>query len=129
MVRIPDYKPGKENATRIEFRSPDPACNPYLAFAVMLRSGFAGIENKYELPPEIGNNIYDMNDEERREMGIESLPADLWEAIKLMEESDLVKDALGEHIFAQLLRSKKITWDQYRCQVTQYELENFLPIL
>ncbi len=129
LIRIPEYKPGKETATRVEFRSPDPACNPYLAFAVMLRSGFAGIENKYELSPPMGNNIYDMSDEERKEMGIASLPADLWEAINLMEESELVRDTLGEHIFMQFLRSKKFTWDQYRCQVTEYELENFLPIL
>ncbi len=129
LLRIPKYKPGRENATRVEFRSPDPACNPYLAFAVMLRSGLAGIENKYELPAPVGNNIYDMSDEERKEMGIVSLPADLWEAINLMEGSELVRETLGEHIFNQFLRSKKITWDQYRCQITRYEIEQFLPIL
>jgi glutamine synthetase len=129
MIRVPDYKPGKENAIRVELRSPDPACNPYLAFAVMLRSGLAGIEEKYDLPPDMGNNIYDMNDAERREAGIESLPADLWEAINLMEGSELVRETLGSHIFEQFLRSKKITWDQYRGHVTRYEIENFLPIL
>jgi glutamine synthetase len=129
LVRVPEYKPGKELATRVEFRSPDPACNPYLAFSVMLRAGLAGIENKYELSPEVGNNIYDMNDEERRELGIESLPSDLWEAINLMEQSELVREALGEHIFNQFLRSKKITWEQYRCQISRYEIEHFLPIL
>ncbi len=129
LVRVPEYKPGKELATRVEFRSPDPACNPYLAFSVMLRAGLAGIENKYELSPEVGNNIYDMNDEERREQGIDSLPSDLWEAINLMEQSELVKEALGEHIFNQFLRSKKITWEQYRCQISRYEIEHFLPIL
>jgi glutamine synthetase len=129
LVRVPEYKPGKELATRAEFRSPDPACNPYLAFSVMLRAGLAGIENKYELSPEVGNNIYDMNDEERRELGIESLPSDLWEAINLMEQSELVREALGEHIFNQFLRSKKITWEQYRCQISRYEIEHFLPIL
>jgi glutamine synthetase len=129
MIRVPEYKPGKEGATRIEFRSPDPACNPYLAFAVILRSGLAGIENKYQLPPEVGNNIYDMNDEERSKMGIESLPADLWEAIRLMEGSELVRETLGDHIFSQFLRSKKITWNKYRSQITQYEIDNFLPIL
>ncbi len=129
LVRVPEYKPGKELATRVEFRSPDPACNPYLAFSVMLRAGLAGIENKYELSPEVGNNIYDMNDEERRDLGIESLPSDLWEAINLMEQSELVREALGEHIFNQFLRSKKITWEQYRCQISRYEIEHFLPIL
>ena len=129
LVRVPEYKPGKEKATRVEYRSPDPACNPYLAFSVMLRAGFAGIEGKYELPNETGNNIYHMTDEERKELGIESLPADLWEAINLMEGCDLVREALGEHIFTQFLRSKKVTWDEFRCQVTSYELKNFLPIL
>ncbi len=129
LIRVPDYKPGKEGATRIEYRSPDPACNPYLAFAVMLRSGFEGIERKYELSPPVGNNIYDMTDEERRDAGIANLPADLWEAINLMEESELIKETVGEHIFSQFLRSKKITWEKYRAHVTQYEIDTFLPIL
>ncbi|MFQ6103570.1 MAG: glutamine synthetase family protein [Candidatus Glassbacteria bacterium] len=129
LVRVPEYKPGKEKATRVEFRSPDPACNPYLAFSVMLAAGLAGIERGRELPEPRGDNIYTMTEEERRAQGIESLPEDLWEAIKVTEKSQLVKDTLGEHIFEQFLRSKKITWENYRAQVTQYEIDTFLSIL
>ncbi len=87
LVRVPMYKPGKEGATRIEYRSPDPACNPYLAFAVMLAAGLDGVEGEYELPPEATNNIYEMTDEERAVAGIRSLPEDLLEAIRLADDS------------------------------------------
>jgi glutamine synthetase len=129
LVRVPEYKPGKENATRVELRSPDPACNPYLAFSVMLAAGLAGINEARDLPEPRGDNIYTMTEGERREREIESLPEDLWEAIKLTEKSTLVKEALGDHIFEQFLRSKRITWETYRAQVTQYEIDTFLSIL
>jgi glutamine synthetase len=129
LVRIPEYKPGKENATRVELRSPDPACNPYLAFSVMLAAGLEGIRKGYDLSDSSGDNIYHMTEEERKNRGIESLPEDLWEALKLTEKSALVKNALGEHIFDQFLRSKRIIWENFRAQVTQYEIDTFLPIL
>jgi glutamine synthetase len=123
------YKPGKEQAARIELRSPDPACNPYLAFAVMLAAGLRGIEQEYELPPEASNNIYEMSEEERREAGIEALPEDLFEAIGLAESSGLLHEALGDHVFEELARNKRAEWDAYKAYVTPYELERYLPLL
>ena len=123
------YKPGKEEATRIEFRSPDPACNPYLAFAVMLAAGLDGIEHEYDLPAEASNNIYEMTEEERRSAGIESLPEDLYEAIEVAERSDLVRSALGDHVFEYLIRNKREEWNEYKAYVTPYELERYLPLL
>jgi len=129
LVRVPMYKPGKESATRIEFRSPDPACNPYLAFAAMLAAGLAGIEGEYELPSEASNNIYEMSEEERRTAGIESLPEDLYEAIRAAEGSKVMRDCLGEHVHEFLIRNKREEWDSYKAYVTPYELERYLPIL
>jgi glutamine synthetase len=129
LVRVPMYKPGKEKATRIEFRSPDPACNPYLAFAVMLAAGLKGIEKGYELPPPVEEDIFDMSEEARKRHGIESLPGNLLEAIQLTEQSDLVKETLGDHIFQKFIENKKIEWDCYRTHVSQFELEKYLPIL
>ncbi len=129
LVRVPMYKPGKEEATRIEFRSPDPACNPYLAFAVMLAAGLDGIEHEYELPAEASNNIYEMSEEERRSAGIESLPEDLYEAIEVAERSGLVRSALGDHVFEYLIRNKREEWNDYKAYVTPYELERYLPLL
>jgi glutamine synthetase len=129
LVRVPMYRPGEEQATRVELRSPDPACNPYLAFAVMLAAGLEGIEKGYELPPEASNNIYEMTDEERKEAGIDSLPVDLYEAIQLAENSPLVRKALGDHVFEYFIRNKKIEWDNYKAQVSEYELERYLSIL
>jgi len=129
LIRIPEYKPGKENAIRIELRSPDPACNPYLAFSVMLAAGLEGIEKKYEPPDPVEENVYEMTEEERRKKGIDTLPASLWEAIKLTENSELVRKALGDHVFNAFIANKKIEWDQYRAQVTDYELKRYLPIL
>jgi glutamine synthetase len=129
LVRVPQYKPGKEEATRIEFRSPDPACNPYLAFAAMLASGLAGVEEELELPPEASNNIYEMTEEERRAAGIRSLPADLHEAIELASGSKVLRDALGEHVHEFLIRNKREEWDAYKSYVTPFELERYLPIL
>ena len=129
LVRVPMYKPGKEAATRIEFRSPDPACNPYLAFSVMLAAGLKGIEEEYELPPEASDNIYEMSEAERRAAGIESLPEDLYEAIQVAEGSDLLRKTLGDHVFEYLIRNKRAEWDAYKSYVTPYELERYLPLL
>jgi glutamine synthetase len=129
LIRVPEYKPGKENATRVEFRSPDPACNPYLAFSVMLAAGLEGIEKEYEVPAPIEENVYEMTEEERKKRGIATLPASLWEAIQLTEKSELVRKALGEHVFSAFIKNKKIEWDNYRIQVTDYELKRYMPIL
>ncbi|MFC1624010.1 glutamine synthetase family protein [Candidatus Omnitrophota bacterium] len=129
LVRVPMYKPGKELSTRIEFRSPDPACNPYLAFSVMLRAGLEGIKKKYKLSPASEDNIYRMTEKERSRAGIKSLPVDLWESIKLTEQSSLVKEALGEKVFEFFIRNKKMEWDEYKSQVTKYEVDKYLPIL
>ncbi len=129
LVRVPVYKPGKEEATRVELRSPDPACNPYLTFALMLAAGLEGIEKGYELPEPVERNVYEMTEEERKELKIGSLPASLFEAIELAEGSELVRKTLGEHIFTKLIENKKIEWQRYRAQVTNYELKEYLPIL
>jgi len=129
MIRIPEYQPGKENATRVEFRVPDPACNPYLAFSVMLIAGLEGIEKKYELPDPIEENVFEMSSEEREHRGIGSLPGNLSDAISLTEKSQLVRNALGDHLFDSFIKNKRIEWDQYRTQVTEYELKRYLPVL
>jgi len=129
LIRVPEYKPGREKATRIEFRSPDPSCNPYLAFSVMLAAGLDGIEKGYEPPEPIEENVYEMTDEERKKKNITTLPASLQEAIQLCEKSQLVRKALGEHVFYAFLKNKKIEWDQYRVHVTEYETNRYLPIL
>jgi glutamine synthetase len=129
LVRIPEYKPGKENATRIEFRSPDPACNPYLAFSVMLAAGLEGIEKEYPLPQPVEENVFEISPEERARRKIGTLPGSLAEAIQLVEKSELVRKALGDHVFYTFIQNKKIEWDDYRAQVTDYELKRYLPIL
>ncbi len=129
LIRIPMYKPGKEKATRIELRSPDPACNPYLAFACMLRAGLEGIKKGYSLPEPIEKDIFHMTEEERKSLGIDSLPRSLGEAISYAEKSDLLKDTLGEHIFNELIKNKKLEWNEYRIRVFPYEIEKYLPIL
>ena len=129
LIRVPEYRPGREKSTRIEFRSPDPACNPYLAFSVMLAAGLEGIEKEYEAPEPIEENVYEMTEEERRRRGIDTLPANLLEAVKLTEKSELVRKALGDHVFNAFIENKKIEWDHYRTQVTEFELKRYLPIL
>ena len=129
LIRVPQYKPGEENATRIEFRSPDPACNPYLAFSVMLAAGLEGIEKQYQVPEPVVENVYEMSEKERGRRKIGVLPASLWEAIQLAEKSKVMPKALGEHVFDAFIKNKKIEWDQYRTQVTEYELKRYLPIL
>ncbi len=129
LVRVPMYKPNKEKATRVEFRSPDPACNPYLAFSVMLAAGLAGIKNRYELPPPTEKDVYLMSNEERKSEGIKTLPGSLIEAITLTEKSELVREALGDHIFNNFITSKKVEWDRYRVNVTEWELKEYLSVL
>jgi glutamine synthetase len=129
LIRVPMYKPGKEKATRIELRSPDPACNPYLAFACMLAAGLEGIKKGYRLPDPIEKDIYHLSEEERKALGIDNLPGSLGEAIEYAEKSELLKETLGEHVFKELLNNKKLEWDEYRIQVFPYEIEKYLPIL
>ncbi len=129
LVRVPMYKPGKEKATRVEFRAPDPACNPYLAFSVMLAAGLKGIEEKYELPVPVEEDIYAMDPAKREEGGIACLPGSLAEALAATEKSDLVREALGNHIFEKFLANKKIEWDRYRTHVSAFEIEKYLPVL
>ncbi len=129
LVRVPLAKKGKESSTRVEFRSPDPACNPYLAFSVMLAAGLKGIDEGYELPPEATNNIYEMTAEERAAEGIGALPQSLKEAVDVMEGSELVAEALGEHLFDYMIRNKREEWEEYKAHVTPFEIDRYLGIL
>jgi glutamine synthetase len=129
LIRVPAYKPGYESSVRVEYRAPDPACNPYLAFSVMLAAGLKGIEEDYPVPPPVEGNVFAMSPEERQARGIRTLPGSLGEAIALAENSDLLRKALGEHIFNSFIRNKKIEWDTYRASVTDYEVSRYLPLL
>ena len=108
---------------------PDPACNPYLAFSVILAAGLAGIDEGYDLPPELTANLYEMTPEERAAEGVTALPGSLEEAINEMERSELVAEALGEHVFEWFIRNKRTEWDDYKRDVTPFEIERYLPIL
>jgi glutamine synthetase len=127
LVRVPVTKAGKTTSTRIEYRSPDPACNPYLSFAVILAAGMAGIDNDYELPPESIANVFTMSDEERAKAGLKPIPQSLAEALDAMEGSELVADALGDHIFEWFLRNKRSEWNDYKAHISQFELSRYLP--
>lgn len=129
LIRVPMYEVGKENATRFEIRSPDPACNPYLCFSVLLAAGLAGIEEGLEAPDPVEENVFHMPEEERKRRGIGTLPANLGEAIALTENSKLVRKALGDTVFEAFIKNKKIEWDKYRVQVSDYEKKTYLPIL
>jgi Glutamine synthetase len=129
MIRVPEYRPGKEKATRIELRSPDPACNPYLCFSVMLAAGLKGIEDGLEPPDPIEENVYEMTEKQRDARGIRTLPATLADAIALTEKSALVKEALGDHVFNAFIENKKIEWNEYRIHVSKYEQDRYLPML
>jgi len=129
LVRVPEYKPGKEHATRLELRSPDPACNPYLAFAVMLAAGLKGVEEKIEPPKPVEIDVYALNEKELREQNIGMLPSNLYDAIKLAEKNELLREALGDHVYDTLLANKRIEWDDYRIRVSEYEIKKYLPIL
>ena len=129
LIRVPAYKPGREDSVRIEYRAPDPACNPYLTFAVMLNAGLAGIEGEYEVPLPVEKNVFQMDEEERREKGIGTLPGSLWEAIVAAEGSEMLRMTLGDHLFTSFIQNKKIEWESYRSQVTDYEIKYYLPML
>ncbi|RJQ32202.1 MAG: glutamine synthetase [Actinobacteria bacterium] len=129
LIRVPMYHPGMEKATRCELRCPDPACNPYLTFAVMLAAGLEGIEKKYKLADPIEQNLYEFSDEKRLEMGVDQLPESLGEAVEHTKKSELVRKTLGDHVFNRFVTLKEQEWDEYRLQVSQWELDKFLPVL
>jgi glutamine synthetase len=129
LIRIPQYSRGKENATRLEYRAADPACNPYLVFAVMLAAGLDGIEHELPLAEPTEENVFELGEKERERRGISVLPGSLLEAIEEAEKSDLLRSALGDHVFESLIENKRIEWDDYRRQITDYELKRYLPIL
>ena len=129
MVRIPNFRPGAENATRMELRCPDPVGNPYLQFAVMIAAGLEGIEKGYKLPTPVDENIFAMNKQEIKQLDIQTLPSNLGEAIELTAKSELVRNTLGRHIFERFVKIKRMEWDEYRIQVTDYELKKLLPVL
>ena len=129
LIRVPLYRPGNEKATRAELRCPDPSCNPYLAFSVMLAAGLEGIEKKYKAPEPVEPNIYKMEMSEREHRGLVALPGNLFQAINEAENSSVVKEALGEHIFTRFLINKKKEWEDYRIQITSHEIKKYLPIL
>jgi glutamine synthetase len=126
LIRIPLYKPGAEQATRAEIRCPDPACNPYLTFAALLHAGLEGIEQGYELPEPMETNLYHLTSEQRKERGIVSLPETLGEAVDELAGSELVRKALGPHIFDRYVELKRAEWDEYRTQVSGWELDRYL---
>ena len=129
LIRVPAYKPGYESSVRVEYRAPDPACNPYLAFSVLLAAGLRGIEEEYPVPPPVEGNVFAMSAEEIQSRGIAMLPGTLGEAIAMAESSELLHQTLGDHIFGSLIRNKKIEWEQYRATVTDYEISQYLPVL
>src|SRR5947207_2889541 len=129
LIRIPLYKPGAEQATRAEIRCPDPACNPYLTFACLLHAGLEGIEKGYELPEPMETNLYHLTAEQRTERGIVALPETLGEAITELAHSELVRTALGPHIFDRYVELKRKEWDEYRVQLTKWEMDKYLPVL
>ena len=129
LVRVPSYKPGYETSMRIEYRAPDPACNPYLAFSVMLAAGMKGIEEDYPVQPPVAGGVADMSEGQRQALGIRTLPTSLGHAISLAEDSDLLRDALGEHIFPSFIQNKRLEWEEYCSQVTDYEISRYLQRL
>ncbi len=129
LVRVPSYKPGYENSMRVEYRAPDPACNPYLAFSAMLGAGMRGVEEEYPLPPQVEGNVNAMTPDERLARGIKTLPGSLSEAITEAEEGELLRNTLGEHILNSVIRNKRMEWEEYRATVTDYEVARYLPTL
>src|SRR5665647_1096510 len=129
LIRVPMYKPAKGQSSRVEFRGLDSAANPYLAYAVLLAAGLTGIEKGYELPDGAEDDVWELTPAERRALGIEPLPSSLDEAVRVMEGSELVAETLGEHVFDFVLRNKRLEWEEYRSQVTPFELHRFLPVL
>jgi glutamine synthetase len=129
LVRVPLAKKGKPSSVRVEYRSPDAAANPYLALSVVLAAGLAGIRNGYELPPEVVDNVHALTPAERQAAGIARLPETMAEALEVMERSELVAEALGEHVFSWFLRNKRKEWDRYQHHVSRFELDTYLPVL
>ena len=129
LIRIPLYKPGSEQATRAEIRCPDPACNPYLTFAALLHAGLEGIEKGYELEAPMETNLYHLSADERKERGIEALPQTLGEAVDALAASELMRRALGDHIFPRYIELKRREWDEYRVQLSQWEMDKYLSAL
>jgi glutamine synthetase len=129
LIRVPAYKPGYESSVRVEYRAPDPACNPYLTFSMLLAAGIKGIEEEYPVPPPVEGDIFAMSSEQLEARGIARLPGTLGEAISLAEKSQLVRQTLGDPTFSSLIRNKQMEWDQYRATVTDYEVRNYLPQL
>ena len=126
---MPIAKRGNPSATRLEYRSPDPACNPYLAFSVLLAAGLRGVEQGYELPAEADANLFEMDDTALANLGIDTLPQSLADSLRVMEKSSLVREALGEHIFEWFLRNKRSEWRAYKTHVSQFELNRYLRTL
>jgi Glutamine synthetase len=129
LIRVPEYKRGKEAGTRIEYRAPDAACNPYLAFACMLAAGLEGVEKGYTVPDPIEQNVFELSEAERKSRGIDHLPGSLSEAIEAAEGSDLLRRCLGDHLLESLLLNKKAEWANFRSHVTDWETNRYLPIL
>ncbi|WP_447646366.1 glutamine synthetase family protein [Nocardioides zeae] len=129
MVRVPMYKPNKSQSTRVELRTLDPACNPYLAYAVVLAAGMKGIENEYELPREAEDDVWSLTERERKSLGIDPLPKTLSEAIGVADSSELLAEALGEHVYDFFLRNKRAEWEEYRTQVSAFERDLMLPVI
>ena len=129
LIRIPHYSPGRESATRVELRCPDPSCNPYLAFAVMLAAGLDGIEKGSTAPPPVNEDVYDFTEEDLRERAIGVLPYTLGEALRTLASDQVIKDALGTHVFEAFVRAKQVEWDEYRIRVTKWELDRYLETL
>ena len=129
MIRVPMYKPLKGQSTRIELRTLDAACNPYLAYAVVLAAGMKGIEEGYELPREAEDDVWSLSERERKSLGIDPLPKSLHDAIAIAEDSELLAETLGEHVFDFFLRNKRAEWDDYRGQVSAYERDRMLPVI
>jgi glutamine synthetase len=129
MIRVPMYKPNKGQSTRMELRTIDSACNPYLAFAVILAAGMKGIDEGLDLPREAEDDVWSLNERERQSLGIDPLPHNLAEAITVAERSELLAETLGEHVFDFFLRNKRAEWEEYRVQVSAFERDRMLPLL
>ncbi len=129
LVRIPRYSEGREEKTRLELRCPDPSCNPYLAYAAMLAAGLEGVKQKLTPPPPVEENVYDFSDEKLRELSIDTLPGSLIEALGELERDEVLRETLGEHVYEAFTRAKETEWNQYRTQVTQWELDQYLNLL
>jgi glutamine synthetase len=129
LIRIPRYSPGRESSTRVELRCPDPSCNPYLAFAVMLAAGLDGIQRGLEAPPPVNEDVYDFSEDDLRARAIGVLPGTLGEALRALGEDPVIREALGEHVYGAFIRAKQAEWDDYRIRVSQWELERYLETL